>query len=64
MTASLRGEAADFAELARAPDPAAALINGELELQGDSAPLIELAESAVAIDVETGRRPWSPYWAM
>ena len=52
VTTSLRGEAADFAQLARAPDPAAALINGELELQGDSAPLLELQKVLSTIDMD------------
>lgn len=52
VTASLRGEAADFAQLARAADPAATLINGELELQGDSAPLLELQKVLSTIDVD------------
>ncbi len=42
VNTSLRGEAAEFSALATAEDPAAALINGGLELHGDSAALIEL----------------------
>lgn len=42
VTTSVRGVASDFAELATASDPAAALINGDTEIGGDSAPLIEL----------------------
>ena len=42
ITTALRGEAREFARLASAEDPAAALINGEVELKGESAPLIEL----------------------
>jgi ubiquinone biosynthesis protein UbiJ len=42
VTTGIRGQASDFAELASASDPAAALINGQLELTGESGPLIEL----------------------
>lgn len=43
-TTRVAGTAADFAELANSSDPAATLINGNLTLQGDSAPLIELQQ--------------------
>ena len=46
VTTSVRGVASDFAELATAKDPAATLINGRLELRGDSAPLIELQKNS------------------
>ena len=52
VTTSVRGEASDFAELATAKDPAATLINGALELQGDSAPLIELQKTLAALDMD------------
>ena len=52
VTTSIRGEASDFAELATASDPAAALINGNLELHGDSAPLIELQRILSDLDVD------------
>lgn len=52
VTTSIRGTAADFAELAAASDPAAALINGDLELQGDSAPLLELQSIIAGLDVD------------
>ena len=42
VTTVIRGEALEFTKLASATDPAAALVNGALELEGDSAPLIEL----------------------
>ena len=51
-TTSIRGEASDFAELATATDPAAALINGNLELHGDSAPLLELQTILSRLDVD------------
>lgn len=54
VTTSVRGSASDFAELTTAEDPTAALINGALELSGDSAPLIELQKiiSGLKIDWE------------
>jgi len=52
VTTSLRGEASDFAALASAEDPAAALINGKLELHGDSAPLLELQRLVAGLDVD------------
>lgn len=50
VTTSLRGEAAEFSALATADDPAAALINGGLELHGDSAALIELQKIIAGLD--------------
>ena len=52
VTTSVRGVASDFAELASAEDPTAALINGRLELEGDSAPLIELQKIITALDID------------
>ncbi len=52
VTTAIRGQASDFAELASARDPAAALINGNLELQGDSAPLIRLQNILAALDLD------------
>ncbi len=52
VTASVRGVASDFAELVTAADPTAALINGNLELKGDSAPLIELQKIITALDID------------
>lgn len=51
-TTSVRGTASDFAELATAADPAATLINGALELEGDSAPLIELQKILSGLDMD------------
>lgn len=42
VTTAIRGSARDFADLATASDPAAALINGNIELDGDSGPLMDL----------------------
>ncbi|MEZ5570776.1 MAG: SCP2 sterol-binding domain-containing protein [Halioglobus sp.] len=52
VTTSIRGEASDFTELATSADPTATLINGGLELQGDSGPLIELQHILAALDVD------------
>lgn len=52
VTTSVRGEASDFTELATAADPAATLINGRLELHGDSAPLIELQKILSHLDMD------------
>ncbi|MDP5063071.1 MAG: SCP2 sterol-binding domain-containing protein [Haliea sp.] len=52
VTTRVRGAAADFAELAGASDPAAALINGNVALQGDSAPLIELQRIIGQLDLD------------
>lgn len=52
VTTSIRGEASDFTELATSSDPAATLINGNLELVGDSAPLIELQKTLSRLDVD------------
>ncbi|MEP5568251.1 MAG: SCP2 sterol-binding domain-containing protein [Halioglobus sp.] len=52
ITTSIRGEASEFAALATASDPAAALINGNLELHGDSAPLIELQRVLSQLDID------------
>lgn len=52
VTTSIRGEASDFTELATSSDPAATLINGNLELHGDSGPLIELQKALSHLDVD------------
>lgn len=52
VTTSVRGEASDFTELATSTDPTATLINGKLELEGDSAPLIELQQILAALDMD------------
>jgi ubiquinone biosynthesis protein UbiJ len=52
VTTSVRGDASDFAELAAATDPTATLINGQLELEGDSAPLIELQQILATLDMD------------
>ncbi len=52
VTTSIKGEAADFTELATSSDPTATLINGGLELEGDSAPLLELQRILAALDMD------------
>jgi ubiquinone biosynthesis protein UbiJ len=52
ITTGITGSAGDFAKLAGATDPAAALINGRLELQGDSAPLLELQRILSGLDMD------------
>jgi ubiquinone biosynthesis protein UbiJ len=52
ITTAIRGKASDFADLAAATDPTAALINGNLELQGDSAPLIEFQKILAGLDMD------------
>jgi ubiquinone biosynthesis protein UbiJ len=52
ITTTVRGVASDFAELATAEDPAATLINGKLEIEGDSAPLIELQKLVAQLEMD------------
>ena len=52
VTTAIRGTASDFAELATARDPAAALINGNIELTGDSGPLMELQRIIAALQLD------------
>ncbi len=52
VTTAIAGEASDFAELATSADAAASLINGKLELHGNSAPLIELQGILSRLDMD------------
>jgi ubiquinone biosynthesis accessory factor UbiJ len=52
VTTSIKGEAAEFTELATSSDPTATLINGGLELEGDSAPLLELQHILATLDMD------------
>ena len=52
VTTAIRGTAGDFAELATAQDPAAALINGNIELTGDSAPLMDLQRAIASLQLD------------
>jgi ubiquinone biosynthesis protein UbiJ len=48
----VRGSAGDFAELARAEDPAAALINGGIRLEGSSAALLDMQAVFAGVDID------------
>ena len=52
VTTRVRGAASDFTELASSKDPTATLINGELELEGNSAALIELQQILGRLDID------------
>lgn len=52
VTTSITGKAGDFRELATSRDPTASLINGGLELEGDSAPLIELQKILSGLEMD------------
>jgi ubiquinone biosynthesis protein UbiJ len=52
VDARVRGSSSDFAELAGSDDPTATLINGNLVLEGSSAPLIELQRVFAGLDVD------------
>ena len=49
---TLTGTLQEFAKLVTATDPASALINGELELHGDSQALIALQKAVKQLDVD------------
>ncbi|MEM9254222.1 MAG: SCP2 sterol-binding domain-containing protein [Pseudomonadota bacterium] len=52
VTTRICGDASDFRELALSSDAAATLINSNLELEGDSAPLITLQGVLADLDVD------------
>ena len=52
VTTRVKGSAADFTELTTSEDPAATLINGGLELEGDSAALLELQQVLGTLDID------------
>ncbi len=52
VTTAIRGTARDFADLAASDDPAAALINGNIALVGDSSPLMELQRILSALELD------------
>lgn len=52
VTTRVRGAASDFTELASSSDPTATLINGQLELDGNSAALIELQQILGQLDID------------
>ena len=52
VTARITGSASDFSELAASEDAAATLINGNLTLEGNSAPLIEFQHILSDLDID------------
>ena len=52
ITTTVRGVASDFTKLASSEDPAASLINGKLEIEGDSAPLLELQQALGKLELD------------
>ncbi|PIE39427.1 MAG: hypothetical protein CSA53_01675 [Gammaproteobacteria bacterium] len=52
VSTAVRGAAKDFSELLNSRDPAATLINGDLELHGDSAPLLALQKVLSELDID------------
>jgi ubiquinone biosynthesis protein UbiJ len=52
VTTRICGEISDFLALAQADDPAAALINGGIQLQGNSALLIDMQRILGALDID------------
>ncbi|MBD2857964.1 SCP2 sterol-binding domain-containing protein [Spongiibacter sp. KMU-158] len=51
----LSGSWAEFARIASADDPATALINGDITIQGDTAPLLELRNILSQLDLDWER---------
>ncbi|MFT5483917.1 MAG: ubiquinone biosynthesis protein UbiJ [Halieaceae bacterium] len=52
VSTTISGEASDFSRLLAATDPAGELINGNIELIGDSAALIELQKILANLDLD------------
>ncbi len=52
VTARITGSASDFSELATSEDAAATLINGNLTLEGNSAPLIEFQHILADLNID------------
>ena len=52
VTVSLKGSLSEFIQVAQAEDSASALINGAVELHGDSAPLLELQRLIGQLDLD------------
>ena len=51
-TVSIEGNWRDFSRLASASDPAAALINGDIKISGDTAPLMQLQAILGELDID------------
>ena len=54
-TTALQGRWSEFARVASASDPAAALINGEIRIDGDTGPLLELRALLSELDIDWER---------
>jgi ubiquinone biosynthesis protein UbiJ len=52
ITTTVCGAASDFTALATSDDPAASLINGDLAISGDSAPLLQLQQIIGRLDLD------------
>lgn len=52
VTTHVTGAASDFAELAHSDDAAATLVNGDLRMEGNSAPLLELQKQLSTLDID------------
>ena len=52
VTVSIEGTWRDFSRVATASDPAAALINGDLKISGDTAPLMQLQMIVGDLDID------------
>ncbi len=51
-TTALSGSLAEFSKIALADDPAAALINGDVQVSGDTGPLLELRDMLAGLDID------------
>ena len=52
VTTRLSGAWSEFAKVATAKDPAGALINGDISISGDTAPLLELRKILAELDLD------------
>jgi ubiquinone biosynthesis protein UbiJ len=52
VTTRLSGRWSEFAKVATATDPAAALINGDISISGDTGPLLELRKILTELDLD------------
>ncbi|MEX1664859.1 ubiquinone biosynthesis accessory factor UbiJ [Zhongshania arctica] len=52
VTTRLSGRWSEFAKVATATDPAAALINGDISISGDTGPLLELRKILAELDLD------------
>lgn len=52
LTTEVTGSLSEFIDIATAEDPAAALINGDVRVSGDTAPLLELRDILADLDID------------